>query len=128
MLARQLHQMAIMDLWGAGDQLDPLQMAVRAFVTFFLLLVLVRLGGARIFGKMSSFDNVVVIVLGAVAARGIAGSSPYASVVAACAVIVLLHRICARLAVDHELLRRVAEGHPVPLYRMLNKRFVREIL
>ena len=106
-----------MDLWGAGDQLEPLQMAVRAFTIFFVLLALVRLGGARIFGRMSSFDNVVVIVLGAIAARGITGSSPFPSVVVACAVIVALHRICARLAVDHEWLRRVAEGHATPLYR-----------
>jgi uncharacterized membrane protein YcaP (DUF421 family) len=66
---------------------------------------------------MSSFDNVVVIVLGAVASRGITGASPFGSVLAASAVIVALHRLCARLSVDHEFVRRAAEGHPVRLYR-----------
>jgi uncharacterized membrane protein YcaP (DUF421 family) len=92
-------------------------MAVRAFAIFFILLVLVRVGGARIFGKMSSFDNVVVIVLGAVASRGINGASPFPSVLAACAVIVVLHRVCARLSVERPLVRRATEGSRVVLYR-----------
>ena len=104
-------------LWGIGDQLDPLQMAVRALVVFFVLLALVRLGGARIFGKMSSFDNVVVIVLGAVASRGITGASPFPGVLAACAVIVALHRVCAHLSVERDVVRRAAEGRRVVLYR-----------
>jgi uncharacterized membrane protein YcaP (DUF421 family) len=106
-----------MDLWGVGNQLGPLQMAVRSFAVFFLLLALVRLGGTRIFGKMSSFDNVVVIVLGAVASRAVTGASPFASVAAACVTIVALHRVCAQLAVGHDRLRRAAEGRPVLLYR-----------
>ena len=56
-------------VWGSGDQLDSLQMAVRAVFFFLLLLALIRIGGTRIFARMSAFDNVVVIVLGAVAAR-----------------------------------------------------------
>ncbi len=103
--------------WGHGQELDPLQMAVRATLMFFLLLAMIRVGGVRIFGKKSSFDNVVVILLGAVAARGVVGASPFAATVAACAVLVLLHRVIAWLAVKHETIRRLLEGKRVCLYR-----------
>jgi uncharacterized membrane protein YcaP (DUF421 family) len=103
-------------LWGNGAQLDALQMSVRAFVMFFIVLALIRLGGARMFGRKSSFDNVVAIVLGAVAARGIAGASSFGATVAACAVIVALHRVIAWLVVRHPGLGRLLQGRPVTLY------------
>jgi uncharacterized membrane protein YcaP (DUF421 family) len=104
-------------LWGTGDQLDPLQMAVRAIAMFFLLLLLVRLAGVRLFGKKSSFDNVVVILLGAVAARGVVGASPFGSTLAASATLVALHRVVAWLVVKYEVVRRLVEGERVCLYR-----------
>ena len=62
-------------IWGDGEHLNALQMAVRAFLMFFIALLLIRLGGMRIFGKKSSFDTIIVIMLGAVLARGIVGLS-----------------------------------------------------
>lgn len=96
--------------------LDALQMSCRAGLMFVLLMVLIRLGGARIFGKKSSFDNVVVILLGAIAARGVVGASPFWSTVAASAVIVLLHRVIAWLVVKFPLVSRLLKGRPVVLY------------
>jgi uncharacterized membrane protein YcaP (DUF421 family) len=104
-------------LWGHGDQLDPLQMSIRAVVMFVIMLAEVRLGGARIFGKKSSFDNVVAIMLGAVAARGIVGASPFWSTVVACAVLVAVHRLIAWGLVQHEGFGRLLKGRPVCLYR-----------
>jgi uncharacterized membrane protein YcaP (DUF421 family) len=104
-------------LWGSGEQLDVVQMSVRSAFYFFLLLVLVRIGGSRVFSRMSAFDNVVMIALGAVAARGIVGASPAAGTIAACAMIVFLHRLCARLAVGSWWIRRATEGRRVVLYR-----------
>src|ERR1051325_8989228 len=103
-------------LWGQGEKLDPLPMAVRALCMFFVVLLEIRLAGARSFGRKSSFDNVVVIMLGAIAARGVVGASPFWSTVAACAVIVVVHRILARLCVTLGWLAKVLEGERVPLY------------
>jgi uncharacterized membrane protein YcaP (DUF421 family) len=104
-------------LWGStGTELDPVQMAIRAVAMFFLLLVLVRVGGVRLFGKKSSFDNVVVILLGAVAARGVVGASPFGSTLAASTTLVVLHRVIAWLVVKYEPLRRLVEGERVCLY------------
>jgi uncharacterized membrane protein YcaP (DUF421 family) len=113
-------------VWGHGEQLGALPMAVRATAMFFIVLAFVRFGGARIFGKKSAFDNVVVIMLGAVGARGIVGASPFMSTVAAGAVLVVLHRVLARLCVTSERLGTALKGSPVPLYA--NGKLVRENL
>jgi uncharacterized membrane protein YcaP (DUF421 family) len=103
--------------WGHGQELDPLQMGLRAAVMFVLLLAMIRVGGMRIFGKGSSFDNVVVILLGAVAARGVVGATPFFSAVAAAATIVALHRVVAWLVVHYPRLARALEGERICLYR-----------
>jgi uncharacterized membrane protein YcaP (DUF421 family) len=108
-------------LFGFGSPpdlpLDALQMSCRAGLMFVLLLAMIRFGGARIFGKKSSFDNVVVILLGAIAARGVVGASPFGPTVAASAVIVVLHRVIAWLVVRFPILGRALKGQPVVLYQ-----------
>jgi len=61
-------------LFGAGRELDALQMSARAFVLFFLMLVLVRVAGRRAFGRKSSFDTIIVITLGALLSRVVVGA------------------------------------------------------
>ena len=79
--------MDIKELFGSGEHLTALQMAVRAFIMFFITLALIRFGGMRIFGKKTAFDNILVIMLGAILARGVVGASPFFSTVAASAAI-----------------------------------------
>jgi uncharacterized membrane protein YcaP (DUF421 family) len=108
---------SVFDLcWGDGEKLGPVAMAVRAVVMFLLLLALIRVAGRRSFGRTSSFDNVVVIMLGAVAARGVVGASPFGSTLAACTVVVVLHRLIGRGCVTQPWLARLVEGTPIPLY------------
>jgi len=104
-------------IWGSGQSLGPLAMAVRAGAMFFIALVLVRVGGARTFGRRSSFDNVVVIMLGAIAARGVVGASPFGSTMAASAAVVGLHRLIGRLCVTQHWLARLVQGQRVVIYR-----------
>lgn len=104
-------------LWGEGGSLGPVATAVRAVAMFFIVLAMVRVAGARSFGRKSSFDNVVVIMLGAIAARGVVGASPFASMVAACAAVVIVHRIVGRACVSFSWLSKIVEGEPVALYR-----------
>jgi uncharacterized membrane protein YcaP (DUF421 family) len=104
-------------IWGTGEALEPLQMAARAGVMFFVLLALVRVGGVRIFGRKAPTDAVVAVLLGAIAARGIVGASPFGSTVAAGAVLVVLHRLVAVMFVRFPALARLAAGRRVCLYR-----------
>src|ERR1043165_554747 len=104
-------------LWGHGNHLTPLQMGCRAFVMFFIALALIRIAGKRTFGKNSAFDVIIGIVLGTFLGNGVIGSVPFFSTVAAGFVIVVLHRIIARMAVTQDWLGNIVKGHSQPLYR-----------
>ncbi len=103
-------------LWGQGEQLDVLQMAVRAVVMYFVTLVLIRLGGMRIFGKKSAFDTIIVIIMGAVLARVIVGASPFKGTVAAAAVMVAINRSLAWISLKSSMINRLVKGKPLLLY------------
>jgi uncharacterized membrane protein YcaP (DUF421 family) len=103
-------------LFGEGEKLNMLQMSMRAFVMFCIMLLLVRFTGRRAFAKKSSFDNIIVIMLGAVLARGVVGASPFWSTVAASVVMVIMHWITAWLAVKNKTVERLIKGTYIRLY------------
>lgn len=109
--------MNINEIFGSGDQLLPLQMAARAFVMFFIALLLIRVGGMRILGEKSAFDYILVIMLGAILSRGITGSSPFWSTVAAAAMMVLIHKVLALLAMNHSWVGKIVKGYRHSLYK-----------
>ncbi|AFD06745.1 DUF421 domain-containing protein [Solitalea canadensis] len=106
----------ILKLFGEGENLSALQMSVRACFTFFISLLLVRLGGVRMFGKKSSLDIIVFIMLGAILSRGIVGASPYLPTVCAATSIVLLHRILGFISVKNRRFQNLISGKKVILY------------
>lgn len=103
-------------IFGSGSDLTPLQMAVRAFIMFFITLALIRFGGVRIFGKNTAIDNIIVIMLGAVLARGVVGASPFLSTVAAGAVMVGLHKLLATMATRYVWVGMIVKGIHRTLY------------
>lgn len=103
-------------LFGKGEQLNMLQMSMRAFVMFLIMLVLVRMAGMRTFAKKSSFDTIITIMLGAVLARGVVGASPYWATVAASAVMVIMHRVIAWLCVKNISIEKLVKGSYITLY------------
>jgi uncharacterized membrane protein YcaP (DUF421 family) len=102
-------------IWGHGDQLTILQMSMRALIMYFIALILIRVGGMRIFGKKSAFDTIIIIMFGAVAARGIVGASPFISTVAASAVMIGINRILAWLAENYRAFNHLVRGKPLLL-------------
>jgi len=109
--------MDIKELFGSGEHLTALQMSVRAFVMFFITLALIRFAGMRIFGKRTAFDNILVIMLGAVLARGVVGASPFFSTAAAAAVMVIVHKILALLAMKYVWVGKIVKGIHRSLYK-----------
>ena len=103
-------------LVGEGEQLTPLQMSVRTFVTCIFLLILLRVAGQRTFAKRSAFDNIIVILLGAVLARGVVGASPYWATVASSVLMVAMHRLIAWLAVKSRRFEKLVKGTYIKLY------------
>jgi uncharacterized membrane protein YcaP (DUF421 family) len=102
--------MDITQFFGTGENLDAMQMGARAFVMFFITLALIRIGGMRIFGKKTAFDNILVIMLGAVLARGVVGASPFFSTVSAALVMVVIHKILALLAMKYVWVGKIVKG------------------
>jgi uncharacterized membrane protein YcaP (DUF421 family) len=103
-------------LWGEGEHLASLPMSVRAIVMFFIALLLLRLGGIRIFGQKSALDNVIVIMLGAVMARGIVGASPFFSTVIASTLMILINRLMAWACQNNDGINNFIKGKPIVLY------------
>lgn len=107
---------AINSLFGESEDLTALQMSIRACSTFLIALVLVRLGGVRMFGKKSSLDIIVFIMLGATLSRSIVGASPYLPTICAATSMVLLHRILGFFSVRNKRLQTLISGRKVILY------------
>jgi uncharacterized membrane protein YcaP (DUF421 family) len=104
-------------LFGLGKDLNALQVCVRTFLMFFIAILLLRLGGIRIFGKKSSFDEVVAVILGAILSRGIVGASPFGTVILSGAVLVLVHRFIAWACINNQTISTIINGRPVILYK-----------
>ncbi|MGN7818574.1 DUF421 domain-containing protein [Chitinophaga sp. 22536] len=103
-------------LWGDGEKLDLLQMSVRAVCMFFIAFLLIRLGGMRIFGKRSPFDTIIIIMMGAILARGVIGASPFWSTVAASATMVVINRIMAWSCAANDAVNDIIKGKRLLLY------------
>jgi len=103
--------------FGTGDDLTPLQMGCRAFVTFFAALALIRIAGMRSFGKRSAFDVANGIMLGAVLSRGIVGASPWLATIAAGLVLVSLDRVLAWLGSRSGAIERLVKGETLAVFR-----------
>jgi len=104
-------------LFGQGQDLDALQMGMRAAALFGLTLVLIRISGRRSFGQRAPFDYVVAILLGATLARALVGASPFVPTVVGALVLVLLHRSLAWLCVRFQALERLVAGQERAIYR-----------
>src|SRR5665647_2353490 len=107
----------IYDLFGQGQDLNSLQMSLRAIVIFFIALMLLRYTGMRVFGIKSAFDTCVMIMLGAVLSRAVVGASPFIPTVASSAALVIVHRLIARISVSNQFLSHLVKGKPLSLYK-----------
>lgn len=106
----------IVRLFGEGDGLSPLQMGCRAFSLYLFAIILIRISGKRTFGKKTPYDNVVVILLGAILSRAVVGASPYWSTVTAGLVLAALHRLLAWLSLRNHRLGTLIKGKERLLY------------
>jgi uncharacterized membrane protein YcaP (DUF421 family) len=107
----------LINIFGEGKELETSQICARMFAMFFIALLLLRLGGLRIFGKKSSFDEIIIIMFGAILSRGVTGAISFGSAVAAGTVMIVLHRIVAMLCIWSKKIAFLIEGKPVVLFR-----------
>ncbi|RYD80354.1 MAG: DUF421 domain-containing protein [Sphingobacteriales bacterium] len=111
---------ALEKIWGEGEGLNSLQMAVRGIIVFIIALIILRISGRRSFGVGTPVDNIVVILLGAILSRAVTGASPFIPVLVASLVIALLHRFFSWYKVGHTKFESFAEGDKILLYENSN--------
>ena len=107
----------IFQMFGEGKDLTVLQMTARAIVVFIVTLILIRISGRRSFGLHTPLDNIITIMLGAVMSRAVVGASDFMPVMAASAVLVLIHRFFAYLMVHHPGFSRLIAGEKMLLFK-----------
>ncbi len=93
------------------------QMMVRGVLVFFVALFLVRMGGKRTFGKSTSFDIVVGVMLGSTLSRTLTGNSRFFPTVAAASALVLLHFLLGKLALHSPRVGHAVKGIEVQLVK-----------
>ena len=104
-------------LFGVQNHVTLAQECARAALIFVYGLVLLRLGGRRIFGHWSALDVIVSIIVGSALARAMTGSAPLPGTMAAAAVMCLLHWLLAQGVARSRRLSAVLEGEAVILAR-----------
>lgn len=93
------------------------QMAVRAVVIFLFTIVLIRSGKKRAFGKNTSLDIVLGVILGSILSRAITGSAPLFPTMGAAFVLVGLHWILAKIAFHSDAFGTAVKGDATCLVR-----------
>ena len=81
----------ILGLTTVQALLPAWQMALRATIVYSLAVTLVRLSRKRFLAKPSSFDLVLLLMLGSVLSRAITGNAPFFPTLAAGTVLILIH-------------------------------------
>lgn len=95
--------------------ISALQMSARIVVIATAALLMLRLSGRRTFGSGSPFDRVVTIILGAVLSRAVIAASPFGATIAACFVLVTMHRLLGLLAARFDGIGRIIKGRATVL-------------
>ena len=106
----------LIQIFGAGKELNTLQVCARGIVIFFIALLLIRLSGRRSFGLHTPLDNIISILLGAVLSRAVTGASAFVPVMSVCFLIVLLHRFFTWVLVRNKKIRELCEGKKILLF------------
>ena len=106
----------ILKLFGEGKELNALQMGDRAFVMFFVTLILIRIAGMRAFGQKSAFDMIIVIMLGAILSRGVTGASAFVPTLVAGSVLAIVHRLLALISIYNETIGALIKGSKTILF------------
>jgi uncharacterized membrane protein YcaP (DUF421 family) len=103
--------------WGINENINPLEIAARSAVMFVFALLLMRMAGMRPFGKGEPFDNIITFLIGGILSRGVVGATPFFSTVFSMAVIIIIHKIFAKLSIYSKWFGAKVKGEKILLFR-----------
>jgi uncharacterized membrane protein YcaP (DUF421 family) len=101
----------INEILGSQDgELSWYQMAVRAAIAYFAVLLMIRFGNKRFLGKLTSHDIILAIILGSIVSRGITGPSPLFATLITATILVVLHGILSYGAIKFDFISNLLKG------------------
>ena len=103
--------------WGINENISPVEIAARSAVMFLIALLLMRMAGMRPFGKGEPFDNIITFLIGGILSRGVVAATPFFSTVISMVVIILIHKLLAKLSIYSKWFGAKVKGEKVLLYR-----------
>src|SRR5690625_1543495 len=95
------------------EEVGVIAMAIRSAIVYLASLFFVLMASLRLLAKASAFDVIVAIMLGSIFSRAINGSAPLIPSLAAGAVLLILQRILAFIAVHTRWVGAIVKGAPV---------------
>ena len=104
--------MNLTDILGDDRLLEWWQMAIRAVIVFFVMIIYIRVGGKRAFAEWGALDIVLSVIIGSVLSRAITGNSPFFPTLVAGLVLVALHRLIALIAFHSNTIGPWVKGNP----------------
>jgi uncharacterized membrane protein YcaP (DUF421 family) len=105
-----------------GLSTDPkdltfVQISLRGIIVFLATLAMVRFGHKRSLSHKTPFDAVLLVILASVLSRAINGSAAFFATIGGGVVLVLLHRLFARLAFYSHGFGILLKGRPDTIVR-----------
>jgi uncharacterized membrane protein YcaP (DUF421 family) len=100
-----------------SEQLGFGHMAARAFIMYLALIVILRSGKKRFFGRATAFDVILVILVGSVAARAMTGGAPYFASLLGVIVLVGMHWLFSLMSRSSKTVSALIKGHSTILVR-----------
>jgi uncharacterized membrane protein YcaP (DUF421 family) len=92
-----------------------LQVCMRTLIIFFASLIMIRIADRRFLAQKTGFDAVVALVLASTLSRAINGSAGLAPTIIGALIIILLHRLLAKLAFHSLIVCRTLKGDSDPV-------------
>jgi uncharacterized membrane protein YcaP (DUF421 family) len=100
-----------------ASELSVAQTCARAFIVYLVLIAYVRFGKKRFLGEATAFDAILVIVIGSLASRGIAGGAPLGSTLAATFVLIAMHWVMSYFTRDWPAVSTLLKGRDTVLVK-----------
>lgn len=93
------------------EELSTFQILTRCVVIYVIGIALVRIGNKRFIGKMTAFDTIIAIIIGSLLSRAITDSDMFLKILAACLLLIFLHRLFSLIAVHSDRFGTLIKGN-----------------
>lgn len=100
----------VLGLGAEPKDLTFIQISLRGIIVFVFSLAMVRLADKRFLAKLSAFDAILGFILASMLARAVNGSSAFFETMGAGFVLVLFHRLLAKLACHCDWFSKLIKG------------------